>query len=534
MENPEEMKNEASEAPVPIRRALISAWCKEGLVPFARGLADLGVELLSTGGTARLLREAGLPVRDVSDLTGFPEMMGGRVKTLHPKVHGGLLFLRDDPEHVREAEAHGIPAIDLVYIDLYPFQETLTREGATEADVIEMIDIGGPAMIRSAAKNHASVLVVTDAADLEDVLEELRRNGGASTAPQRRRLAAKAFRRTAAYDALIAAHLTEVVFPERLTPSLERAAVTRYGENPHQQGAMYRLTAAGEAGIAQARQVGGAKALSYNNYLDASAALDVVRFLDRPAAAVVKHRNPCGAGWSRSGLKEAFQRALEGDPLSAFGGILAFNRPVSEEVALLIADPTHFIEVVVAPVFEGRSAEIIAEKVKWGRNCRLLEVGAQGAQRPEPGGLEFRSISGGVLVQERDASTEREFEEVTSRAPTAGESEDLILAWEICRNVISNAIVFVREGRLVGVGAGQMSRVDAVEMAARKAGVRARGAVMASDAFFPFADGVEAAAEAGVTAVVQPGGSRRDAEVIAACDAADVAMVFAGHRHFKH
>ena len=519
---------------VPVRRALLSAWRKDGLVEFGASLVQRGVELLSTGGTARALREAGIPVTDVSEVTGFPEMMGGRVKTLHPKVHGGLLFRRDDPGHVADAEKSGIGPIDLVYVDLYPFEDTLSKPGATDADVVEMIDIGGPAMIRSAAKNHAHVVVLVDPQDLDLASTELAAHEGSTTLTFRRGQAARAFQRTAAYDAAITGYLAPERFPERMVLALGRVQVTRYGENPHQEGAVYAFADSGEAAVSHARLISGAKELSYNNYLDASAALDVVRFLEHPAASVIKHRNPCGAAWHESDLASAFERAHAGDPLSAFGGILAFNRPITEELARAIADPKKFIEVIVAPGYEGDAAKIIASSVKWGRNCRLLQVASMAGVDPASGVSEYRSISGGLLVQGRDDSRDLETDVATQRAPSDEEAANLRFAWEICRYVVSNAIVFVKDQSLIGVGAGQMSRVDSVELAARKAGERAHGAVMASDAFFPFADGVEAAHEAGITAVIQPGGSRRDADVIGACEKVGMAMVFTGRRHFRH
>ena len=518
---------------VRIERALLSAYRKEGLVAFGRFLADQGAEILSTGGSARTLREGGVTVKDVSEVTGYPEMMDGRVKTLHPRIHGGLLYRRDVESHAEAAREHGIPRIDLVYVDLYPFEETLARQGVTEAEVVEMIDIGGPSMIRSAAKNHASVLVLTDPGDLERAMEEIRTHDAGTSLSFRRESAARAFRRTAAYDAAIASWMTEEPFPERLVVSLELKEVARYGENPHQEAAVYLTADTGEPTIGRARQLNG-KGLSYNNYLDATAAFEVVRGLGYPAAAVVKHRNPCGAAMDPKDAAEAFKRAYAGDPMSAFGGIVALNRAVSVEVAREIADPAKFLEVVVAPSFDEDALPILIEGVKWGRNLRLLAVGEPAgtqALKPAP---ELRAVSGAILVQEPDRAFDAEFQCVTRREPSREEVADLRFAWEICRHAISNAIVIAREGMLVGLGAGQTSRVDAVEQAARKAGERAVGAALASDAFFPFPDGVEAAHAAGVTAVIQPGGSRRDADVIAACDRLGLAMVFTGRRHFRH
>ncbi len=519
---------------VVVRRALLSAWKKDGVAAFGKALAARGVEVLSTGGTAKCLRDAGVPVRDVSDLTGFPEMMDGRVKTLHPRVHGGLLHLRNNAGHVAEAATHGIVPIDLVLVDLYPFEAALAR-GASREETIEMIDIGGPAMIRSASKNHESVVVLTDLADLAATLGELETNAGATTLAFRQRMAAKAFRRTASYDALIANWLTSEPFPERLVVPLELRQRARYGENPHQEGAVYALPpafAGAEAHVASATQLSG-KELSYNNFLDASAAFEAVRSLPRSAAVIVKHRNPCGAA-VRANQLDAFERALAGDPLSAFGGILALNEPMSLALARRVAVPEQFFEVLVAPSFEEGVTEHFVASVKWGKSVRLLATGAVGGEARDAAVREFRSIDGGVLVQQRDVPADPESRCGTRRDPTATEAADLALAFGLVRHVTSNAIVFVRGGELVGCGAGQMSRVDAVELAARKAGEKAQGAVMASDAFFPFADGILAAARVGITAVIQPGGSVRDEEVTRTCDAHGLAMLLTGRRHFRH
>jgi len=515
---------------VKVERALLSAWRKDGVPEFGRFLAERGTEVLSTGGTARCLRDAGVSVRDVADVTGFPEMMDGRVKTLHPRIHGGLLFRRGEETHVAAAAEHDIPKIDLLYVDLYPFEDVSSRSDADRAECVEMIDIGGPAMIRAASKNYEAVVVITDPEDLGRVREEMEARDGCVGGTLRQELAAKAFRRTAAYDAVIASYLTEEPFPERLVLSLELGDVSRYGENPHQAGAVYATRDTGEATVARSSQVSG-KALSYNNYLDASAAWDCVRYLDGPAVAVIKHRNPCGAAVDED-VVEAFRMAYTGDPLSAFGGIVAMNRPVTAALAEEIADPSKFLEVVVSPSFDDDAIKIIRDGPKWGKSVRLLAVGP--AETHASGVLEVRSIGGGVLVQDRDGPGNPEFQCVTAREPDDREIADLRLAWDLVRNVTSNAIVLVNERRLVGCGAGQMSRIDSVGIAAEKAGDRAQGAVMASDAFFPFPDGVEAAAKAGVTAVIQPGGSRNDDQVIAACDGAGLAMLVTGRRHFRH
>ena len=519
---------------VGIRRALLSVFDKTGIVDLARGLAARGVELISTGGTSRALQAAGLAVRDVSDVTGFPEMMDGRVKTLHPKIHGGLLYRRDDPGHVAAAERHGIGAVDLVVVNLYPFENTVAQPGATEGDCVEMIDIGGPAMVRAACKNFDFVAVVTDAADLPALRDELERHDGGTSRAFRRRMAARAFARTAAYDAAIARWMSGEEFPPKFTLAGSLAQTLRYGENPHQPAALYRLADPGEATVAHARQLSG-KELSFNNLLDADAALGVVRFLMYPACAVIKHKNPCGAATHPTDLADAFRRAYAGDPLSAYGGILAFNRPVTEEVARLVAAPDRFFELIVAPAYEGAALEILTTGAKWGKNVRILETtNPFHERRPVEGLLDVRTISGGLLVQQRDASIETEFTVASKRAPTREEWADLRFAWELCRHVTSNAIVFAKDATLLGCGAGQMSRVDSVALAAKKAGAQAKGASMASDAFFPFPDGLLLAADAGVTAVVHPGGSIRDDAVVQAADARGLALVTTGVRHFRH
>ncbi len=519
---------------VPVRRALLTVFDKTGLIDLGKALAERGVEILSTGGTAKALRDAGIAVVDVSEVTGFPEVFDGRVKTLHPKVHGGLLFRREVPSHVENARALGISPIDLLVVNLYPFEKAAATPGAPADDVIEMIDIGGPAMVRAASKNFASVAVVTSAEDVTALVDELSAKGGATSLKFRRDLAGRAFMRTAAYDAAIATWMNNDTFPSKLTLTAERSQLLRYGENPHQKGALYRLPDVGEATIAHATQHSG-KELSYNNILDAGAALEAARFLMYPCAVVIKHKNPCGAATHPSDLLDAFKRAHAGDPLSAYGGIVAFNRPVTEAVAEAIATSDKFFEVIIAPGFEGEALGILTSRTKWGKNVRILETHvAMDAREPVRGVLDVRSVSGGLLVQDRDASIETEFTVTTKRQPTRDEWRDLRFAWEICRHVTSNAICFAKDSTLVGCGAGQMSRVDSVMLAARKAGDRARGAVMASDAFFPFADGILAAADAGVTAVIHPGGSIRDMDVIAACDARDLALVTTGYRHFRH
>ena len=518
---------------IPIRRALLSVSDKTGIVDLARGLADHGVELVSTGGTAKALRDAGLAVRDISELTGFPEMMDGRVKTLHPNVHGGLLAVRDDAAHVASMEEHGIGAIDLVVVNLYPFEATVAK-GAERDEVIENIDIGGPSMVRSAAKNHAFVAIVTDPADYALV------SGGSTTLADRRKLAAKAYATTAAYDGAIATWFGTVdqgeAFPETLPITLKRGPELRYGENPHQSAAFYTSGGTAARGIGQARQVQG-KALSYNNLNDADAALDLVsEFRDAaPTCVIVKHANPCGVATGAS-LAEAYEAAFACDTVSAFGGIIALNRPLDGATARAIAGI--FTEVVVAPDADEEAQAIFAAK----KNLRLLLTG----ELPDPArtGLLAKAITGGWLVQTRDNASNPELKVVTKRAPTEQELIDCRFAWTIAKHVKSNAIVYAKDGATAGVGAGQMNRLESARIAAWKAKDAAEkagwaqprtiGSAVASDAFFPFADGLMAAVEAGATAVIQPGGSIRDDEVIAAADAAGLAMVFTGMRHFRH
>jgi phosphoribosylaminoimidazolecarboxamide formyltransferase/IMP cyclohydrolase len=519
-----------------VRRALLSVSDKTGLVDFARGLAGLGVELVSTGGTRKALADAGLAVREVSELTGFPEMLDGRVKTLHPRVHGGILALRGNPEHVATLEQHGIAPIDLVVCNLYPFQATVARAGVTHEEVIENIDIGGPSMVRSAAKNYHDVAVVTDPGQYAGVLDELRTHGGALVLTTRERLAAAAFARTAAYDRAIAAYFAgrpgwAQEFPPTLSIDFERVRPLRYGENPHQRAAFYAEPGAPAASVAGAEVLHG-KELSYNNLLDLDSALNLVREFAEPAAAVIKHNNPCGAAVG-AGPAEAFRKAYEGDPLSAYGGVLGFNREVDEAAALQVTEPNRFVECVIAPGYSEAAFRVLTTRPAWKKSVRLLRTGPLG---PRPAGLDFRRVDGGLLAQDRDVGGDdfAAAKVVTRRPPTDAEWADLRFAWAVGKHVKSNAIVLAAGGMVVGVGAGQMSRVDAVALAVRKTAGRSRGAVLASDAFFPFRDNVDEAAKAGVTAVVQPGGSVRDADAVAACDEHGLAMVFTGVRHFRH
>jgi phosphoribosylaminoimidazolecarboxamide formyltransferase/IMP cyclohydrolase len=522
---------------IPIRRALLSVSDKTGLADLGRALAAQGVELVSTGGTAKALREAGLEVRDVSDLTGFPEMMDGRVKTLHPMVHGGLLAVRDDPEHAKAMADHAIGAIDLVVVNLYPFQQTVAK-GAERDEVIENIDIGGPSMVRSAAKNHAYVAIVTDPADYAGIIE----SEGTTNLEQRKWLAAKAFSATAAYDAAIAGWFAHVdqgqAFPDRVALALTKQAEVRYGENPHQMGALYVPAGAPGMGIAAAVQLQG-KELSYNNYNDADAALELVsEFRDGPPTVViVKHANPCGVATGAT-LVEAYEAALACDSVSAFGGIIAVNRPLDGPTAEAISGI--FTEVVCAPDADDAAKAVFARK----KNLRLLLTG----ELPDPARKlkAMKSIAGGFLIQSRDYGmiTADDLKVVTKRAPTDAELADCLFAWTVAKHVKSNAIVYAKGGSTAGIGAGQMNRLESARIAAWKAKdaadkagwaqPRTIGSAVASDAFFPFADGLLTAVEAGATAVIQPGGSIRDADVIEAADAAGLAMVFTGMRHFRH
>ncbi len=519
-----------------IRRALFSLTDKRGAVEFARALAAQGAELLSTGNTARVLREGGLEVTDVADFTGFPEMLDGRVKTLHPKVHGGLLARRDDPRHGAQMEEHGLVPIDLVAVNLYPFERVTSAPDVALEDAIENIDIGGPSMLRSAAKNHAHVAVVVDPDDYGPLAEELLADGALSL-ETRRRLARKAFQRTAAYDAAISAFLARRDEFGGAAPAIdwtflrfESPRALRYGENPHQTASFVPLAGRTEPSLATATQLSG-KELSYNNILDSDAALQLALEFDDPACAIIKHTNPCGAAVAGTAL-DAFARALAGDPLSAFGGIVALNRPVDLPLADALAGPDTFFECILAPSFDEDAAEHLRTGPKWGKNVRLLAFGTGASDPNEP---EVRKVRGGLLIQSRDVGgPDDPFEFVTKAKGDEATARDLRLAWIVAKHVKSNAIVLVKDGALVGTGAGQMSRVDSVEIAVKKAGDRAQGSVMGSDAFFPFRDGVDAAAAAGVKAVAQPGGSRRDDEVIAACDESGIAMAFTGSRHFRH
>jgi len=512
-----------------VRRALISVSDKRGLIPFAEGLGNLGIEILSTGGTCRSLRDAGIDVIEVSEKTGFPEIMAGRVKTLHPTIHGGLLGRRGTDEAVMEE--HGIEPIDLLAVNLYPFEQTIARADATIDDAIENIDIGGPAMIRAASKNHDGVAVVVDPDDYDDVLDSLKND--LLSLDARRKLAAKAYAHTASYDTAITKYLSnslgENPLGDRILYSGSLVERMRYGENPHQEAAFYIDQQAPKGSLATAEQLQG-KALSYNNIADSDAALECVKQFASPACVIVKHANPCGVAVA-SGILEAYEKAFRTDPTSAFGGIIAFNRPLDAATAKAIID-RQFVEVIVAPEIGDDAAEILKEK----KNVRVLRTG----ELPEStGGFDFKKVSGGLLVQGSDMGriTADDLKVVTDKAPTPAQIEDMLFAWTVVKYVKSNAIIFCKDNMTIGVGAGQMSRVYSTRIAAIKAAdeeLEVRGSVMASDAFFPFRDGIDAAAETGIAAIIQPGGSMRDDEVIQAANEHGLAMVFTGMRHFRH
>ncbi len=515
-----------------IQRAILSVTDKTGLADFARKLSALGIELISTGGTAKLLRDSQVKVRDISELTGFPEMLDGRVKTLHPKVHGGILHRREDPQHVAAVAEHGIAPIDMVVVNLYAFEKTAAKPGVVFEELIENIDIGGPSMIRSAAKNFRDVAIVTSPSDYDSIADELSRSAGALSHETKWRLAQKAFATTAAYDSAIASTLARIsadqfrlqpetgAFPATLRFTFHKKLDLRYGENPHQKAAMY--SDGSDAGVANAGQLQG-KELSYNNIVDLQAAWDLAQEFNEPVVAIIKHTNPCGAATGKT-LAEAYKRALECDPVSAFGGVIGVNRPIDADAA----EEMHklFLEVIAAPAFDEAARKKFASK----KNLRLVQI------TPSNQKWVLKNISGGLLVQDVDVRPlqDVDLKVVTKRAPTPEEIRALLFAWKVCKHVKSNAIVYARDGQTVGIGAGQMSRVDSAKIGAMKAQLPLQGTVAASDAFFPFPDGVEEIAKAGATAIIQPGGSQRDPEVIAAADRLGLAMLFTGVRHFRH
>ncbi|GAK41708.1 bifunctional phosphoribosylaminoimidazolecarboxamide formyltransferase/IMP cyclohydrolase [Paenibacillus urinalis] len=513
-----------------IKRALVSVSDKTGIVDFCRELSNLGVEIISTGGTSSLLSNEGVPVIGISDVTGFPEIMDGRVKTLHPAVHSGLLAVRDNAEHQQQMKDLGLDYIDLVVVNLYPFQETIAKPGVSYEDAIENIDIGGPTMLRSAAKNHAFVSVVVDAADYEQVLAEVRESGD-TTLETRKQLAAKVFRHTAAYDALISDYLSNVngdPLPERYTVTYEKIQDLRYGENPHQQAAFYRKPLAPNGTLTTAEQLHG-KELSYNNINDANAALQIVKEFDAPTVVAVKHMNPCGVGTGEN-IYEAYMKAYNADPTSIFGGIVAANRTIDSDTAVKLSEI--FLEIVLAPDFTPEALEILTKK----KNIRLLKMGELGSAKERTSQFVVTSIDGGMVVQQSDIHSidEGDLQVVTDRAPSAEEMKQLLFGWKVVKHVKSNAIVLAADDMTVGVGAGQMNRVGAAKIALEQAGDKAKGAALASDAFFPMGDTVELAAKHGITAIIQPGGSIKDEESIKAANEHGIAMVFTGVRHFKH
>lgn len=513
-----------------IKRALVSVSDKTGIVDFCRELSNLGVEIISTGGTSSLLSNEGVPVIGISDVTGFPEIMDGRVKTLHPAVHSGLLAVRDNAEHQQQMKDLGLDYIDLVVVNLYPFQETIAKPGVSYEDAIENIDIGGPTMLRSAAKNHAFVSVVVDAADYEQVLAEVRESGD-TTLATRKQLAAKVFRHTAAYDALISDYLSNVngdPLPERYTVTYEKIQDLRYGENPHQQAAFYRKPLAPNGTLTTAEQLHG-KELSYNNINDANAALQIVKEFDAPAVVAVKHMNPCGVGTGEN-IYEAYMKAYNADPTSIFGGIVAANRTIDSDTAAKLSEI--FLEIVLAPDFTAEALEILTKK----KNIRLLKMGELGSAKERTSQFVVTSIDGGMVVQQSDIHSidEGDLQVVTDRAPSAEEMKQLLFGWKVVKHVKSNAIVLAADDMTVGVGAGQMNRVGAAKIALEQAGDKAKGAALASDAFFPMGDTVGLAAKHGITAIIQPGGSIKDEESIKAANEHGIAMVFTGVRHFKH
>jgi phosphoribosylaminoimidazolecarboxamide formyltransferase / IMP cyclohydrolase len=516
-----------------VKRALISVSDKLGIVDFAKGLDKLGIEILSTGGTAKLLRDGGVKVRDVSDFTGFPEMLDGRVKTLHPKIHGGLLGRRNNPEHVKQMNEHGIMPIDLVIVNLYPFEQTVAKHGCTLEEAIENIDIGGPTMLRSAAKNYTDVAVVASPRDYGRVLQEIQKTGEVS-AKTRYELCRTVFMHTARYDSAISAWLDNQVpddektrFPNILTLQFEKVQNLRYGENPHQQGAFYREFGRKEPSVSNAKQLHG-KEMSFNNFLDANSALELAKEYDQTVAVIVKHNNPCGVATGLT-LADAYRKARECDPISAFGGVIAFNHMVDFETAKEITST--FVEVVVAPEFAPDALQELMRK----RDVRLLDIGPKVAGTPE--GMDMKKIVGGLIYQDRDLgkiADVRKLTIVTQRKPTDEEYDGLAFAWKVCKHVKSNAIIFTTKDRTIGIGAGQMSRLDSVRLAVTKAQFPLKGTMLASDAFFPFRDGLDEAAKAGVTAVIQPGGSIKDQDVIEAANEHGIAMVFSAMRHFRH
>ena len=522
---------------VKIRRALISVSDKTGIENLAKALSEFGVEILSTGGTAKKIKDLGIPVKDVSEYTGFPEMMNGRVKTLHPKIHGGLLALRDDKSHMEQASKHNIDMIDIVVVNLYPFEKTVAKAGVTIEEAIENIDIGGPSMLRSAAKNNKAVAVVSDPSRYPAIIKELKQNNGSLSEATIKELAVEVFRRTSEYDSAIYNYLSSATqhdvtstkeLPATLNLTFKKAQDLRYGENPHQQAAFYKDPAAKESGICNAKQLQG-KELSFNNILDLNAAIEIVKDFDKPTASVMKHTNPCGAATAET-LPQAYLDALECDRLSAFGSVVGFNGDVNKQLAETIMKEADFVECIIAPSFDGDAREIFSKK----KNLRLLEV--PGFKKTSQEEKDYKKVIGGLLVQDVDLKNvdKNELKIVTKRKPSSLEIESLLFGWKMVKHVKSNAIVLCNGTKTVGIGAGQMSRVDSVIIACRKAGKKTKGSILASDAFFPKPDAILQTHKAGIKSIIQPGGSIKDNEVIAACDKYGIAMLFTGARHFKH
>ena len=520
-----------------VKRALISVSDKTGLDDLVKTLNEFGVEMLSTGGTAKRIKDLGIPVKDVSDYTGFPEMMNGRVKTLHPKIHGGLLALRDNESHMGQAKKHGIEMIDMVVVNLYPFEKTVAKEGVRLEEAIENIDIGGPSMLRSAAKNHKSVAVITNPLKYPDIIKELKSSGGSLSEGTINALAIEVFKRTSEYDSAIYNYLSKGeksgetasdTFPKQLNLTFEKVQDLRYGENPHQAAAFYKDPASRESGICNAKQLQG-KELSFNNIIDLNAAIEIVKDFDKPAASVIKHTNPCGAAVANS-LAEAYLDALKCDKLSAFGSIVGFNGNVDKKLAEVIMKEADFVECIIAPSFDNDARDMFSKK----KNLRLLEV--PNFKKTQKGEMDYKRVVGGILLQDMDLKvvTENDLKVVTKAKPTKTDIDSLLFGWIIVKHVKSNAIVICDGTKTVGIGAGQMSRVDSVIIACRKAKERTRGATLASDAFFPKRDAMDQAHKAGITAIIQPGGSKGDEEIIKACDEYGISMVFTGARHFKH
>jgi len=534
---------------VKVRTALVSVSDKTGVVEFAKKLTAMGVKIISTGGTAKKLAQAGIEVTAIDSVTGFPEMMDGRVKTLHPKIHGALLGLRDKDEHVAAMKQHGIEPIDMVCVNLYPFEQTVAKPDCTFEDAIENIDIGGPSMLRSAAKNHKFVAVVTSPAQYPHVIEEMQKNNGAVSLTLRSELARKAFSLTASYDAAISGYLNKrfsVEYPERLSIAAARQMLLRYGENPHQSAAYYKRPGCTETSVSSGKLLQGGKAISFNNLLDTNAAFELVKEFDEPAVVVVKHLNPCGCAIDDD-ICEAYRKAYEGDVISAFGGIIALNRSVDEKLAQTIMESYSrfgktrgaggfFAEVIIAPAFDKPAVEIIRTLKSWGQNVRLIETGPIDKSRIDSAEYDVRCVVGGILLQKRDLiGWEPDLLTYpTKKRPTAEQLEDLRIAWLAAKHTKSNTIVLAKNKRIIGVGAGQMNRIESGLIAFKNARDETQGCAMASDAFFPFPDNVDNAAKVGVAAIAQPGGSKKDDEVIAAADKYGIAMVFTGKRHFKH